>query len=268
MKKNICKFSTAWTIGTLSIYQYIRETEREVMCRHAPLSYHRMLLVMQGSGVFYIDRLQLSFRAGDILFGFCGEQFWLQEGTDVQYMYIDFQGGRAEELFRRFEINATRRCFSGHDGLIPLWEESLARASEQTIDLAGESMLLYAFSRLMLDSPMRDGLVARVISLTDEEFTDPTLSMSGIADTLGYNAKYLSHAFKKQTGVNYAAYLRSVRIKYAVALLDQGLESIKNVALLSGFSDPLYFSNVFKEEIGISPKAYVYDRNEKKGEKL
>ena len=48
-----------------------------------------------------------------------------------------------------------------------------------------------------------------------------------------------------------------MRLKYAVALFDSGVDSIKNVAALSGFSDPLYFSSVFKKSIGISPKEYT-----------
>jgi AraC-like DNA-binding protein len=42
-----------------------------------------------------------------------------------------------------------------------------------------------------------------------------------------------------------------------VSLLEHGIDSVKNVALLSGFSDPLYFSTVFKKDIGISPKEYM-----------
>ena len=47
-----------------------------------------------------------------------------------------------------------------------------------------------------------------------------------------------------------------MRIKYAVSLLEHGIDSVKNVAFLSGFSDPLYFSNVFKKVVGVSPKEY------------
>jgi two-component system response regulator YesN len=56
--------------------------------------------------------------------------------------------------------------------------------------------------------------------------------------------------------VCYSEYLRNLRIKYAIALLDNGIDSIKNVAILSGFSDPLYFSSVFKKMVGVSPKDY------------
>jgi two-component system response regulator YesN len=55
-------------------------------------------------------------------------------------------------------------------------------------------------------------------------------------------------------GVN--EYLRTLRINHAVFLIDHGIDSVKNVALLSGFSDPLYFSAVFKKHIGMSPKEY------------
>jgi AraC-like DNA-binding protein len=57
-------------------------------------------------------------------------------------------------------------------------------------------------------------------------------------------------------GVSYTDYLRSLRLKFAVSLFDRGLDSVKNVALLSGFTDPLYFSTVFKKHIGLSPKEY------------
>jgi AraC-like DNA-binding protein len=57
--------------------------------------------------------------------------------------------------------------------------------------------------------------------------------------------------------VSYGEYLRGIRFKYAIALFELGISSVKNVALLSGFSDPLYFSNAFKKAIGISPKEYI-----------
>ena len=57
--------------------------------------------------------------------------------------------------------------------------------------------------------------------------------------------------------IGFTEYLRNLRIKYAVSLFESGLDSVKNVALLSGFKDPLYFSNVFKKTIGVSPREYT-----------
>jgi YesN/AraC family two-component response regulator len=88
-----------------------------------------------------------------------------------------------------------------------------------------------------------------MIEITEDNFKDPVLSLTTVAQALSYNPKYLSHAFKESMGVGYAEYLRSIRIRFAVSLLDLGIDSIKNVALLSGFTDPLYFSTVFKKSL-------------------
>ena len=82
------------------------------------------------------------------------------------------------------------------------------------------------------------------------------LSLSEIADVAGYHKKYLSSTFKKQFGMGISEFLRVLRIRYAVMLMENGVTSVKNVAALSGFSDPLYFSKVFTEMIGVSPSQY------------
>lgn len=172
-------------------------------------------------------------------------------------MYISFSGYHADELLKRFDITVKNRLFSGFDGIIPLWKESLSRANEATIDLASESMLLYAFSRLSGDLSEKNGIISRITEISENGFTDPGLSITAIAAELGYNSKYISHLFKEKTGITYSEYLRTLRIKYAVSLFDHGIDSVKNVALLSGFGDPLYFSTVFKNATGVSPKEYL-----------
>ena len=143
-----------------------------------------------------------------------------------------------------------------------MWRDSLSRADTETIDLAAESILLYTFSRLSQSAVQKDGLLSQILEITEERFRDPDLCIGEIAKELNYNVKYLSHYFKEKKGVGYAQYLKTIRIKYAVSLFDHGISSVKNVALLSGFTDPLYFSSVFKSCIGLSPTEYKDTFNE------
>ena len=171
-------------------------------------------------------------------------------------MYIDFGGARADTLFSRFCINRINRLFAGFEGLIPLWHDSLCRASDINLDLVSEGILLYTFSRMAVDNDEKNSIINRIVEITEENFTDPELSVTALAKELSYNAKYISHLFKEKTGISYSEHLRNLRIKYAVSLLEHGIDSVKNVALLSGFTDPLYFSTVFKKTVGVSPKDY------------
>jgi AraC-like DNA-binding protein len=235
----------------------VLEADAETMSKAQTLSYARMVLITGGCGTFCFDDTELDFKAGDLLFGFAGEIIRVKEPQKASFIYIDFGGSRATELLRRFNINRATRTFDSFDGLIPMWRESLSRASEQTVDLAAESILLYTFSRLTGALNEKNGLIGKMIEITEEHFKEPSLSLSEAAKMLSYNPKYVSHLFKDKMGVSYSEYLRSIRIKYAITLFDHGIDSIKNVALLSGFTDPLYFSNVFKKQIGVSPKEYI-----------
>lgn len=257
MDKNICKFIPTAQPETLHTQCFILESNLLTMQVVSTLSFHRAILIRQGSGLFSFSGNTLPFSAGSLVFGFADESMTvLNPSADCEYMYIDFEGTRADCLFQRFSIHKHNCIFPNFDGAVPYWFDSLTRASEENIDLASESMLLYAFSRLASTFGKQNDLIRKMTEITEHHFTDRNLSLTYLSESLSYNSKYLSHIFKKKMGMGYTEYLRTLRLKYAVSLLDHGIDSVKNVAFLSGFSDPLYFSNVFKEHIGISPKEY------------
>ena len=262
--KNICKFPNSSILGgVISVSSFVKETDKEVMRTQSSLRSHRMVLVTEGEGQFKIKGDLYAVRKGSLVFVFENEDIFLFCGS-IEYMYVDYSNSRADELHRRFDITRLTRTFDGFDSLIPLWQESLARASDKTIDLATESILLYTFSRLSDTSHEKKELIGKIAEITEREFGDPDLSIGDIALKLNYHPKYLSHLFKEKMGIGYSEYLRSVRLKYAITLLDHGIDSVKNVALLSGFSDPLYFSKVFKDSVGVSPMGYVKNKRSEK----
>lgn len=254
--KNICKFITKPSTDMLETHQFILETNPLVMAEPSILRYNRVVLVNAGAVRFYIGQAQITASAGTLLFAFPDESFEAVALEGGEYLYIDFSGNRSDALFRRFGIHAGNRFFEGFDGLILLWKDSLVRAFSENIDLSAESVLLYTLSRLNASHNPQNTLMQQIIDITEESFTLPELSVAWIAKKLSYNPKYLSHLFKQKMGVGYTEYLRTYRIKYAILLMDHGIDSVKNIASLCGFSDPLYFSSVFKQTVGISPSEY------------
>lgn len=254
--KNICKFITDTSAIGLNIMCFVYESDMETVLAEKKEKANRAILIKSGEGRFIFDGGYLRFTAGDLIFTFSGENK-VTESKGCEYMYISFEGARSEDLFRRFGINSRNRHFKGFDGMIPLWQDSLSRASESNIDLTAEGILLYTFSRLTVSNDSQSVLINKIVQITEDEFSDAETSISSIAEKLSYNSKYLSHLFKEKMGINYSEYLKNIRLKYAVTLLDSGVDSVKNVAALSGFSDALYFSSVFKKTLGVSPKEYT-----------
>lgn len=254
---NVCKFTLSEPSNDPSVFCFVLETDVETMLKRITLRHHRMILIEQGNGEFLINDHPYSFSAGTLLFAFEGESFALSKGNDLRYLYIDFDGVRRQNLCQRFAISPLSRKRDNLNSLIPFFKDCLLSTQQENIDIVAESVLLYAFSRLSSIISPKNDIIQKVISFTENNFQNHELSISMIAQNIGYNSKYLSHYFKKKMNISYSEYLRSIRFKFAISLFESGISSVKNVAFLCGFSDSLYFSNSFKKSIGISPKEFI-----------
>ncbi|EHI98331.1 transcriptional regulator, AraC family [Clostridium sp. DL-VIII] len=74
---------------------------------------------------------------------------------------------------------------------------------------------------------------------------------------ISYMNKYnLVHTFTKQIGVSPIAYLINKRIDESKILLSTTNYSIRDIASIVGFSNSSYFSQIFKKQTAVSPRAY------------
>ena len=213
--------------------------------------------MLSGEGILNIDGKEDRISTGTLFLINSGSDFSIKDGGGLKYYYVSFRGRRADELIERFRINDANRIFDGCESLIPFWQESQHRAVEGVIDLVSEAVLLFSLSGLTPSQNRPNNVIAEVVAITQNNFTSPDLSISKIASELGYDPKYLSSLFKKKQNIPYTQYLRDLRIKRSIFLMEQGLVSVKNIAALSGFSDALYFSKVFAAVEGIPPREYI-----------
>ena len=88
---------------------------------------------------------------------------------------------------------------------------------------------------------------------------DKDLSVEKIAEHLSLNKNYFIRIFKEELGTTPNQYILESRLFYAVNLLVQSQQSIKDIGELCGFNTPSYFIKCFKQRFGKSPLIY---RNE------
>ncbi len=252
--ENVCKFSLTRSSDLICL-NFIKETEN-AQSKSLRAEANAIHLVLCGKGVYWRNGKRYEIGRGSLFFVCEGDEFSIFSEDALQYFYISFRGRRAEELALRFSLS-DGGVFSEYEALIPFWEECNAAAEDGNIDILCESVLLYSLAKLKPAKKEQNDAVSRVILLTQERFSKKDISLPRIAKEIGYDPKYLSALFKKKKGIAYTRYLREMRIKHAIFLMEQGVVSVKNVALLSGFGDALYFSKVFTEAMGISPKTYI-----------
>ncbi len=84
------------------------------------------------------------------------------------------------------------------------------------------------------------------------------LNLESIAHNFNLSPYYFSRSFKEVMGCNLTDYINTIRIKKAKELLIENKMSIKEIGYTVGYSDPNYFSKVFKKYEGYSPKEYKF----------
>ena len=106
--------------------------------------------------------------------------------------------------------------------------------------------------------------VTRAIEYVKENYGNKDLSIETICGYLGVSAAYFSTVFKKETGKTFINYLTDYRMEQAVERLLTKDEKTYIIAEQVGYSDPNYFSYVFKKQFGVSPSKYKAAKVEQK----
>ncbi|MGN7297389.1 helix-turn-helix domain-containing protein [Ferdinandcohnia sp. SAFN-114] len=82
------------------------------------------------------------------------------------------------------------------------------------------------------------------------------ISIEDISRKLHVHSSHLMRVFKKEKGMTISHYRNLVRIKEAKELLTNSNLSLIEITFIVGFKNQQYFSRVFKEEVGVTPKEY------------
>lgn len=85
---------------------------------------------------------------------------------------------------------------------------------------------------------------------------DKPLRLEDLAAHARLSVSHFSELFRAHTGQSPMAHNTQLKIRQACRLLDTTEKPVKAVAFETGYSDPYYFSRVFKRVMGESPEKY------------
>lgn len=85
---------------------------------------------------------------------------------------------------------------------------------------------------------------------------DEHLTLEKVASNVFLNKSYISHIFKKVSGISFVNFMTDVKIDRAKILLMNTNLKIYEVASTIGYNNPEYFSRVFKSITGVTPNEY------------
>jgi AraC-like DNA-binding protein len=100
-------------------------------------------------------------------------------------------------------------------------------------------------------------IMRKATAYIKKNYADPDLSLEMVAREVNLSPYYLSHIFKKEIDMTFIDYLTGKRVEEAAKLLTVNPEeNIKEISYQVGYSDPYYFSRVFKKHLNASPEKF------------
>lgn len=99
------------------------------------------------------------------------------------------------------------------------------------------------------------GLISKAKAYIEKNY-NKDISLDEVSRSVDISPYYFSKLFKEETGENFIEYLTNIRIEKAKKLLLYSDMSIKNICIDTGYSDPNYFSRIFKKQVGLTPTEY------------
>ena len=99
-------------------------------------------------------------------------------------------------------------------------------------------------------------LIDQAKEYVHNNYQEESLGLDDICKELGVSNSYFSSIFKKETGKSFVGYLTGYRMEKAARMLVETNEKSYMIAKNVGYTDPNYFSYVFKRQYGVSPSKY------------
>ena len=190
--------------------------------------------------------------------------YYLEDNPEV--FWIHFTGSDVKNILAYHGISLDEHVF--YCGVLPDYK-ALFRKIIQELQLCRygyEDYIVSLFKDILLlvdrqqhEQKKTTGNVQEQIERAAAYFNEnynTKISIDDYAESLHISTNWFIHNFKQYAGMSPAQYILSLRMVNAQSLLERTTYNIKEISEIVGYENPLYFSRVFKKEIGKSPAQY------------
>lgn len=233
---------------------------------------HDLVICFSGSGDYQFKNEFITLKAGEAMLIPARTRFKGRHSSrDEQYKGIAQHFSL--DLFGRGDLISQMRLHTkvklkNWDALNPLVQlyRDISELSATTLAQHHQFMvLLLAFldsafiewreNSGLLESQDQLSLQIMLLASRLSSNSNTTNALEEAMDEVPYNHDYFRRAFRDRIGMTPQKYLELKRMEYAVHQLGRG-STVKHIAAELGYTDPYFFSRMFKKYIGASPSSY------------
>lgn len=259
-------------VGSCGMYKL---TKQPVLPSHRPRGRvdFQLLYIAAGKAHFFFEGEEQIIPAGHmVLYRPKEEQKYRYYGADQTEVYwVHFTGSNVTNILRQHGLDSGHVFYTG----MSLEYKRIFSQMIEELQLCRENYEEYLVLLLrqvlilvqrQLTRPEKKGgayieeEIEAAVRYFQSRYNEP-LSIEGYASSRGVSTSWFIRSFKEVTGLTPLQYIRSIRIANAQNLLETTEYNIGEISDVIGYEDPLYFSRVFKKQVGVSPKEFRRQRS-------
>lgn len=230
---------------------------------------YQLLYVASGKAHFFFGKEEQIVTAGHmVLYLPRQEQHYEYYAKDKPEVYwVHFTGGQVKNILSHFEIPTTGNVF--YSGAPSAYQELFKEMIRelQTCRVGFEELLeMYLRQLFLLIQRVRIEQKPTVNTFIQEEMEyalryfrehwNESIVIEDYAQTRGMSVSWFLRNFKQTTNTSPMQFILTLRINNAVHLLESTNYNVTEIGAIVGYDNPLYFSRIFKKQIGVSPSDY------------
>lgn len=271
MDKNSFKFSYKSSYQenlSLSIYNVgYQRCEPEYSWGPGIRDHYLLHYVKEGCGFLKTANEEFKVESGSIFLIKPAEVVYYVSDKDEpwEYYWVGFNGTEAHRLINLTPFSSGNRVIKiANENLSTLLMEIYNRRGNSSASEAKMLGFLYQFLGILMENSDKSSqkeirtksYLKQAIKYISYNFSNE-LSISDIAKAINISPSHLYRVFSTELDMSPINFLMKYRINESCSLLKYGNLSIGEVANSVGFTDPFYFSRVFKKIKGLSPREYI-----------
>ncbi|NJB83437.1 hybrid sensor histidine kinase/response regulator transcription factor [Wenyingzhuangia aestuarii] len=130
--------------------------------------------------------------------------------------------------------------------------DRLRKRFNQEIILNPEDVTVTSADEIFLEKAME---------VVEKNMMNTEFSVEMLVKEMSVSRSNLYLKLKEITGLSSSEFIRSIRLKRAVQLLEKSDLSVKEIMYMTGFNSPSYFAKCFKKQFNMTPSDYINKNN-------
>ena len=228
----------------------------------------QLLFIAKGKGHFVINgKKEIVSEGNMILFRPDESQMYYYYGKDKTEVYwIHFTGKNVEDLLNQYDFPNNKNVFfagfsSDYEYFYTKIIQELQLERKNYTDMISLffKQLLIVVNRFLIEEKKSNTEIQNKVEKATHYFNEhynEEINIDDFAASINMSTCYFIRCFRQIVRVSPLQYILSLRMSNAKNLLGNTTYNINEIAQIVGYENQLYFSRLFRKNVGVSPSEY------------